>query len=139
MTETSGTTTRLPENTSLSPARACSTMSLRKMTSMVRGKLPAGTCVRMQLPAIRASCRGEVPSTPAVAASTCRRHVQAELASHCEPYTACACRAVSARAWEFEWHEQLTSSVVSCTLARCQSMKVLSSFSRAQLFLHRQK
>ena len=28
-----------------------------------------------------------------------------------------------------------TSSVVSCTLARCQSMKVLSSFSRAQLFL----
>ena len=31
-----------------------------------------------------------------------------------------------------------TSSVVSCTLARCQSMKVLSSFSSAQLFLRDQ-
>ncbi len=30
-----------------------------------------------------------------------------------------------------------TSSVVSCTFARCQSMKVLSSFSSAQLFLRR--
>ena len=29
----------------------------------------------------------------------------------------------------------LASSVVSWTLARCQSMKVLSSFSSAQLFL----
>lgn len=35
------------------------------------------------------------------------------------------------------WHEVLTSSVVSCTLARCQSMKVLSSFSSAQLFLQK--
>mmetsp|Transcript_23222 Transcript_23222/g.59318 ORF Transcript_23222/g.59318 Transcript_23222/m.59318 type:complete len:224 (-) Transcript_23222:518-1189(-) len=40
---TSGTTTRLPVNTALSPALASSTCLLRTMTSSVRGSEPAGT------------------------------------------------------------------------------------------------
>mmetsp|Transcript_23041 Transcript_23041/g.59972 ORF Transcript_23041/g.59972 Transcript_23041/m.59972 type:complete len:294 (-) Transcript_23041:97-978(-) len=43
ITLASGTTIRLPLNTTLSPARACSTAWLRRITSMVRGRLPAGT------------------------------------------------------------------------------------------------
>ena len=44
MAATSGTTTRLPVNSSLSPARARSTCPARNITSTVRGRLPAGTC-----------------------------------------------------------------------------------------------
>lgn len=44
MAATSGTTSSVPVKLVSSPALACSTISLRKMTSIVRGKLPAGTC-----------------------------------------------------------------------------------------------
>lgn len=43
MAATSGTTITLPVNTTLSPALALSTMSCLRMTSVVRGRLPAGT------------------------------------------------------------------------------------------------
>ena len=42
---TSGTTNRVPTNTISSPARADSTILFRRMTSIVRGRLPAGTCM----------------------------------------------------------------------------------------------
>ena len=40
---TSGTTSKVPVNTALSPARASSTISCRSMTSMLLGNEPAGT------------------------------------------------------------------------------------------------
>ena len=43
MAATSGTTMALPVKTTLSPALALSTMSCLRMTSVVRGRLPAGT------------------------------------------------------------------------------------------------
>ena len=42
-----GMTIREPLKIILSPARTLSTMSLRMMTSIVRGRLPAGTCGKM--------------------------------------------------------------------------------------------
>jgi len=43
---TSGTATRVPVKMDLSPALARSTVSPRRMTSMVRGIEPAGICER---------------------------------------------------------------------------------------------
>lgn len=132
ITETSGTTTRLPTNTSLSPALACSTMSLRKMTSMVRGRLPAGTC------------------TATISQSKASKTLQETQWTHwlfhpcfspLPYYEICI---ASSKQWGcFEREDMggciiLTSSVFSCTLARCQSIKVLSSLINAQDFLHTQ-
>ena len=44
MAATSGTTMGFPMKVTLSPARARSTLSARRITSIVRGRLPAGIC-----------------------------------------------------------------------------------------------
>ena len=44
MAATSGTTIKFPTKAILSPALAVSTTSCLSTTSMVRGRLPAGTC-----------------------------------------------------------------------------------------------
>lgn len=44
--DTSGHTTRLPVKVTLSPGLALSTLLARRMTSMVRGRLPPGICTR---------------------------------------------------------------------------------------------
>ena len=46
---TSGTTMGVPTNSTVSPARHLSTASFLTMTSMERGRLPAGTCTATSL------------------------------------------------------------------------------------------